>query len=219
MACGGRIVVRRHRRPFHDALHAENPTPTARRLPTSNERSFVTPGRVIQNIALIGFMGAGKSSVGQLLAHQLHLRFIDTDHRIEQRVGKPISRIFAEDGEACFRACEEALVGELAQETGAVIATGGGLGANPQHLERLKTHALVVWLWASAEALWERVHHQTHRPLLQTEDPLARIRALLAEREPVYRLADLLVNTEMRSGRELVHQIAHEYHAVRARPN
>jgi shikimate kinase len=160
-------------------------------------------------------MGAGKSSIGQLLAHQLHLRYVDTDHWIEHQIGKPIARIFAEEGEPYFRTCETELVKELATQQGLIVATGGGLGADPQHLQSLKTHCLVVWLWASAEVLWERVRHQTHRPLLQTPDPLGRIRELLAQREPVYRLADLLVNTEMRSSREIVHQIVHEYDAAR----
>jgi len=171
-------------------------------------------GRVIYNLALIGFMGVGKSTIGQMAAAQLDYEFIDTDACIEATVGMSISRIFSEQGEAHFRACESALVDELVQRRRAVFATGGGLAANPLHLNRLREHALIVCLWASPEAIWERVRHQTHRPLLQTEDPLGRIRQLLAEREPHYRQADILVHTEMRTAREVAHQVVTQYRSA-----
>jgi shikimate kinase len=168
-------------------------------------------GRPIHNLVLIGFMGTGKSSVGQLAAAHLGFDFLDTDAWIEDHAGKPISRIFAEDGEPAFRACERALVEELCHRRRLVVATGGGLAADPQHLASLRTHALVVCLWASPEAIWERVRHQTHRPLLQTPDPLDTIRRLLAEREPFYRQADVLVNTEARSVKEVTAQVVNHF--------
>lgn len=167
--------------------------------------------RSIWNLALIGFMGVGKSTVGQQTAALLGFEFLDTDACIEKNVGKPISQIFAEQGEEHFRECEAALVHELAQRQRLVIATGGGLAANVLHLESLKSHALVVCLWASPEAIWERVRHQDHRPLLQTPEPLERIRQLLAQREPVYRQADILINTEMRTTKEIVHQVINQF--------
>jgi shikimate kinase len=170
--------------------------------------------RELRNLALIGFMGVGKSTIGQLVAGTLNFEFLDTDAWIEQTVGKPISRIFAEHGEAHFRACETALVEELTHRERLVIGTGGGLAAEPGHLASLKRHALVVCLWASPEVIWDRVRHQTHRPLLQTEDPLGRIRQLLAEREPHYRQADILVNTEMRTAKEIVHQVVSHFRAA-----
>jgi shikimate kinase len=103
-----------------------------------------------------------------MVAHQLGFEFLDTDALIERRSGKSISRIFAEEGEPRFRAWEAELVAELATRSGLVVATGGGLAANPQHLESLKQHALVVWLWASPESLWDRVRHHQHRPRRQT---------------------------------------------------
>ena len=157
----------------------------------------MTSGRVIHNLALVGFMGTGKSSVGQLVAAQLHFRFADTDELIEARAGKTISAIFAEEGEAQFREYERAVVEELKNFHRAVIATGGGLVTRDESLASLKTHALVVCLWASPETIWERINHQSHRPLLQTPDPLAKIRQLLSEREPSYRKADVLVSTEL----------------------
>lgn len=156
-------------------------------------------------------MGTGKSSVGQFVAAQLQFEFLDTDALIESRTGRSITRIFAEDGESAFRAMERALVVELAGALEKVISTGGGLPVDPQNLAALKSSALVVCLWASPERIWERVRHQSHRPLLQHPDPLAQIRRLLAEREPFYRAADVLVNTELRSVREVGLQVLHHW--------
>jgi len=171
-------------------------------------------GRVIRNLALIGFMGVGKSTVGQSIAGQLGFDFLDTDAAIEAAATKSIARIFAEDGESAFRMYETELVAALAKRQKLVVATGGGLAAHGDHLASLKAHAWVVCLWASAETIWDRVRHQSHRPLLQTEDPLVRIRSLLAERAPFYRQADLLVNTELRSAREVAHQVLHQFRSV-----
>lgn len=168
--------------------------------------------RQIQNISLIGFMGTGKSSVGQLVAAQLHFTFLDTDHVIEARAGKSISDIFAELGEPAFRELERKIVGELVTRKKTVISTGGGLPANPDNLASLKTHSLVVCLWASPEKIWERVRTQTHRPLLNEPDPLAKIRKLLEEREPYYRQADVLLNTELRSLKDVAQQVIHQFH-------
>jgi shikimate kinase len=167
--------------------------------------------RQIQNIALIGFMGTGKSSVGRMIADHLHFTFLDTDELIESRAGKSISAIFSEDGEAAFRKMEATVVAELASRKRTVISTGGGVAAGPGNLENLREHALVVCLWASPEKIWERVRGQTHRPLLREADPLAKIRELLAAREPFYKKADVLLNTELRSVREVVQQVLHQF--------
>lgn len=172
--------------------------------------------RQIQNIALIGFMGTGKSTVGQKLAAALHFDFLDTDHTIEARAGKSISDIFAQDGEPAFREWERRLVQELTQRKKTVISTGGGMAANEANLASLKSHALVVCLWGSPEKILERVRNQTHRPLLNEPNPLEKIRSLLAAREPFYRQADVLVNTEMRSIREVAQQIIHQFQAAHA---
>ena len=171
----------------------------------------VDAARNIFNIALIGFMGTGKSSVGRLVADQLHFTFLDTDDVLIARAGKSITEIFAQEGEAAFREKECALVHELTHRTRTVISTGGGLPANPANLASLKTHALVMCLWASPEKIYERVRGQSHRPLLNDPDALGRIRTLLAAREPFYRQADVLVNTEFRSLREVAHQVIHQF--------
>jgi len=170
----------------------------------------VAATRHLANIALIGFMGTGKSSVGRLVADTLHYTFLDTDDVLVARAGRSIADIFAQEGEAVFRERERRLVEEIARRTRTIISTGGGLPVDPANMASLKTHALVVCLWASAEKIWERVRNQSHRPLLNEPDPLAKIRSLLAEREPFYREADVLVNTEMRSIKEVAHQVIHQ---------
>jgi shikimate kinase len=172
----------------------------------------VSTPRHIQNITLIGFMGTGKSSVGQIVAQQLHFTFLDTDHVIEARTGKSIGEIFSQEGESAFRELEKKLVAELVTRKKTIISTGGGLPINPANLESLKTHSLTVCLWASAEKIWERVRSQTHRPLLSGPDPLAKIHKLLDERAPYYRQADVLLNTEMRALKDVAQQVIHQFH-------
>lgn len=176
----------------------------------------MTGTRSIHNLALIGFMGTGKSSVGRAVAETMHFTFLDTDTVIEARAGASVSDIFKNEGEAGFREWERRIVEELTRRTKTVIATGGGLPANESNLASLKTHALVVCLWASPEAIWERTRGHTHRPLLDEPDPLAKIRELLAVREPFYRQADVLVNTEMRSVREVAVQVIHQFHMAQS---
>lgn len=161
-------------------------------------------------------MGTGKSSVGQMVAQQLHFTFLDTDHVIEARAGKTISDIFAQDGEPAFREMEKKIVAELATRKKTVISTGGGLPVNPDNLASLKSHSLIVCLWASAEKIWERVRTQSHRPLLNEPDPLAKIKKLLEQREPFYRQADVLLNTELRAVKDVAQQVIHQYHVAHA---
>ena len=167
--------------------------------------------RLIANIALIGFMGAGKTSVGRHAAEQLHFDYLDTDELIQTRTDRTITEIFSTDGEPAFRKMESDLVTELAARTKTVIATGGGLPVNPQNLINLKKYALVGCLWAAPEKIWERVKNQTHRPLLHDPDPQKKIRELLAAREPFYKQADVLLNTELRSVREVAQQVVHQF--------
>jgi len=183
--------------------------------PPADQMGAATAPRDYRNLALIGFMGSGKSTVGQAVAAQLHFELVDTDRLIETAAGMTVHEVFSRFGESAFRDLEKRVVADLARRRDTVIATGGGLGANPEHLASLKTHALVVCLWASAEVIWERVHHHTHRPLLQVPDPQGRIRELLAQREPVYRQADVLINTGLRQFREVVQQVIIHFHLAR----
>ena len=174
--------------------------------------------RQIRNIALAGFMGVGKSSVGRLVAAELHFEFVDTDEVIESRTGVKVSEIFAQHGEAVFRKFETDLVAEMTTWSGKVISTGGGLVVDPANLASLKTHALVVCLWATPETIYQRTKHQTHRPLLQAPDPLAKIRELLATRAAAYKQADVLVNTEQRSIKEIAAHVLHNFRAAQQQP-
>ena len=174
--------------------------------------------RHIVNLALIGFMGAGKTAVGRLAAELLHFEYVDTDELIQSQAGRTITEIFETEGEPAFRRMELATVAELGVRTRTVIATGGGLPTNPQNLTALKTHALVVCLWASPDKIWERVRNQTHRPLLQGSDPQHKIRELLAAREPFYRQADVLLNTDSRSVREVAQQVVHQFRLEAVEP-
>jgi shikimate kinase len=171
----------------------------------------VNNDRQLANIALIGFMGTGKTSVGRLVAEQLRFEYLDTDEVIQAETGRTITEIFTTDGEPAFRALEEKVVKELAVRKQTVIATGGGLPVNPENLTSLKAHSLVVCLWSSPEKIWERVRHQSHRPLLHDKNPQAKIRELLAAREPFYKQADVLLNTDLRSLREVTQQVVHQF--------
>jgi shikimate kinase len=149
-----------------------------------------------RNIVLIGFMGTGKSSVGRAVAGRLSLQFLDMDAVIEQRAGRPISTIFATDGEPAFRAMERALVQELAAQTGLVVATGGGVILNPDNVRDFAQSGLVVCLQATPETILARVAHETHRPLLAEGDKMAKIRALLAKRQPLYEAIPVQIRTD-----------------------
>jgi shikimate kinase len=175
--------------------------------------------RHIQNLALTGFMGTGKTAVGRLVASLLHFQFVDTDELLEARAGRSINEIFAQQGEDVFRALERQVVSELAATKKTVISTGGGLGADAENLNSLKQHALVVCLWASPATIWERVRAQTHRPLLRDPSPLDKITQLLATREPFYRQADVLISSEMRSVKDVAHHVLHQFHLAVSRSN
>ena len=163
-------------------------------------------------------MGAGKSSVGRAVAEQLGFEFVDTDELIESWTGRTISQIFAQDGEAHFRELEQRVVEQLRDSHQRVISTGGGLPTRQANLDSLRSHALLVCLWASAEKIWERVRHQSHRPLLQTPDPQARIRELLDARAPFYRQADILLNTDNRSMRQVCQQVIQQFQLATTPP-
>ena len=162
------------------------------------------------NLILTGFMGTGKSSVGRIIAHICRRPFIDTDKEIEKRTRRKIKEIFATDGEAAFRELERRCVAEWLPESGAVIATGGGILTSPGRREELRSRGVVVTLFASPETIFARTRGGS-RPLLQTEDPVAKIRELLAAREKDYLLAGVGVLTDGRSMRELAESVLRIY--------
>jgi shikimate kinase len=161
-----------------------------------------------RNIVLIGFMGAGKSSVGRDLAHHYKFRFLDTDSMIRQKYGKSIPEIFAQLGEETFRADEHAALLHLQRARGIVLATGGGIILRPENHPLLKNIGYVVWLTADEETIWNRVGLNPNRPLLQTENPRETISRLLEYRSPFYQeAADLKVNTTGLTHSEVVQRI------------
>ena len=161
----------------------------------------------MNNIALCGFMGCGKSTVGKLLAQKTGLTFVDTDAYIEQQVGKTVSEIFESEGEAGFRAREAAACTTLAKRGGHVLALGGGAVLNPQTVTALKHGGAVVWLDVSADTVKARLKHDTTRPLLQRPDRDAAIERLLAERRPLYQAAATVTVNADRTPAEVVADI------------
>lgn len=157
-----------------------------------------------KNLILVGFMGTGKTAVGQAAARALGFAYVDCDELIEQKAGKAISRIFAEDGEPHFRDLETEVIRSLAARDRHVVATGGGCVLRDENWEALRRAGLVVCLAARPEVIFERTRHHTHRPLLQTPDPMARIHELLDRRVPFYARADHAVDTSDLTMEEVV---------------
>ena len=170
-------------------------------------RSGGTGSRILR-VLLIGFMASGKTTVGRQLAERLGWRFFDVDEEIVRRSGQTVPEIFREHGEAVFRALEARLAAEVRSTERAVIAPGGGWVTTPGALDGLPEGTFVVWLRVSAEEAVRRVGETADRPLLAGADPLDRARTLLAERESLYRRADLVLDVDDRSPADIVDEIA-----------
>jgi shikimate kinase len=162
----------------------------------------------LNRIALVGMPGGGKSTVGRHLARQLGLRFFDADVEIERRIGCSIRVFFEREGEPSFRDVEQQVVGELVGHADAVIATGGGTVLREANRHALRNATTVVYLRSTAEELFRRLRHDTHRPLLQVADPLRKLRDLYADRDPLYRqTAHFIIETGRPSVPSLVNMI------------
>jgi shikimate kinase len=167
----------------------------------------IPPGPILsaldrRSIVLVGMMGVGKSSVGRRLAARLSIPFIDADSEIEKAAGMTIPEIFARHGEPYFRGGEARVIARLLESGPQVLATGGGAFMNPDTRALVKLKGVSVWLHADFDVLMRRTSkRRSDRPLLQTENPDETLRALLAEREPTYALADLTVQS-----REVPHE-------------
>jgi shikimate kinase len=160
------------------------------------------------NIFLVGMMGAGKTTVGRLLGRRLRLRFVDSDREIEGRCGVKIPVIFEIEGEAGFRAREALAIDALTALPGIVLATGGGAVLAEQNRRCLAARGTVVYLSAKPEDLYQRVRHDRNRPLLAGGEPLARLRELHLQRDPLYRsVADIVLETGAQSVQALARQL------------
>lgn len=155
-----------------------------------------------RSIALVGMMGAGKSTIGRRIAARLHIPFVDADHEIEAaHAGMTITEIFTEHGEPYFRDGEARVIARLLDGGPCVLATGGGAFMREETRQRIHDKAVSIWLDVEGDVILRRVKRRADRPLLQTADPAATIEKLIAERSPIYRLADLTV-----SSRDVVHE-------------
>lgn len=167
------------------------------------------------NIFFVGLMGAGKTTVGRLLAKHLNKTFYDTDHEIERRTGVNIPLIFELEGEAGFRKREAAMLEELTKVQDVVLATGGGAVLLPENREALKANGVVIYLRANVHDLWLRTRNDRNRPLLQTENPKARLEKLFAERDALYQeVASITVDTGGQAVGTIVHQIEQKLAAL-----
>jgi shikimate kinase len=165
-------------------------------------------GRISGNIFLVGLMGAGKTSVGRLLARRLGKAFFDCDHEIERATGVKIPVIFEIEGETGFRAREARMLAELVVRSEIVLATGGGAVLSAENRKLLAGNGVVVYLRAVVADLWQRTRHDRNRPLLKTDEPLARLEQLFAERDPLYSsIADIIVDTGSQSLGSLTHRL------------
>jgi shikimate kinase len=162
----------------------------------------------MRNIILVGPMGAGKSTIGRLLAKELRLPFRDSDKEIEQRTGAGIPLIFDVEGEQGFRDREHAAIQELCQMRGVVLATGGGAVLRQDNRQLLCAGGKVIYLCTSVDQQLDRTARDRNRPLLQTPNPREILTGLMAVRDPLYReIADIIIQTDERPPRLVVQEI------------
>ena len=172
----------------------------------------------MRNLILVGPMGAGKSTIGRLLAKELRLPFKDSDKEIEQRTGADIPWIFDVEGEQGFREREQAVIAELCDVDGMVLATGGGAVMRVENRVALRRGGHVVYLHASVEQQVDRTSRDRNRPLLRAADPGRVLADLLAVRDPLYReIADVVVETDERPPRLVVQEILERLEALSPR--
>ncbi|PSF15439.1 shikimate kinase AroK [Marinobacter shengliensis] len=161
-----------------------------------------------ERVVLVGPMGAGKSTIGRMLAKELGYRFLDSDRIIEERCGANIPWIFDVEGEDGFRQRETAMLDELSETQRTVLATGGGAVMRPENHALLRKNAVVIYLKTSIEQQVERTRKDRNRPLLQNDDPEGVLRRLFAVRDPLYtKLADIVMFTDRKSPRLVVRQL------------
>ena len=161
----------------------------------------------MRNIYLTGFMGTGKTSVGREIALNLGLKFIDLDELIVKKEGRSINDVFNSSGEPYFRKVEKETLTEVSKGIGQVVSCGGGIVIDPENIAIMKQSGRCIALFARPEVIFERVKQETHRPLLNTADPLARIKELLAIRKPYYDQAEFLIDTSDMSVQETAERV------------
>ncbi len=159
------------------------------------------------NIALVGFMGSGKTVVAKALAKELGLQSVDLDDIIEQREGRKITDIFAQDGEPYFRKVEKEIVGDISKGSKLVIACGGGVVLDSENMANLKSSCTVVYLKTNADVILKRTKDEAHRPLLNVDNPKKKIEEFLDSRSEYYEQADFTVDVSDLSIEQVVDKI------------
>ena len=161
------------------------------------------------NLILVGMMGSGKTTVGRVLAKHLDKDFVDSDEEIIKRTGVTIPHIFDIEGEAGFRQREAATIRALAGRDNMVLATGGGAVLDERNRDLLQQNGIVIYLKASVHDLWQRTRHDRNRPLLQTDNPHARLTELFQQRDPIYRqISDIVVQSSRQNAHALMLHLA-----------
>jgi shikimate kinase len=162
----------------------------------------------LNNIYFIGLMGAGKTTIGRLLAKQMGREFYDSDHEIERKTGVKIPLIFELEGESGFRKRETTAIDELSQLDGVIVATGGGAVLLEENRQYLKNTGKVIYLRAKVNDLYQRTRNDKSRPLLQGANPKQKLEQLYVARDPIYTaLADYIVDTGAQSANEITTRI------------
>lgn len=172
------------------------------------------------NLILIGMMGSGKSTIGQLLAEKLERDFLDTDQLVEELAKQTIAEIITTEGEDRFRRLESQVVLQIASQIDKVIATGGGVVLKPENISRLSKTGMIIFLKASPDVIYERLREDTKRPLLKVTNPLMRIEEIWNERLSLYQTAARLeIQTDMLKPEEVVAEILSELSLYRLSSN
>ncbi len=163
------------------------------------------------NLILVGMMGSGKTTMGRALAKHLGKVFVDSDEEIIKRTGVTVPHIFDVEGEAGFRLREAAAIRDLVGRDNLVLATGGGAVLEEQNRAMLQQNGIVIYLKASVHDLWQRTRHDRNRPLLQTDNPHAKLTELFHQRDPLYRqVSDIIVQSGKQSAHALMLHLADE---------
>ena len=154
------------------------------------------PFRLKKTIAMVGMMGAGKTAIGTALAKRLGVPFLDSDAEISKAANMSIAEIFERDGEAFFRDRESEVIARLLDGPPCILSTGGGAYLREENRQMISERGAALWLRAELELLWQRVKHKTTRPLLRTDNPRATLGEIQSARDPIYALADLVVDAK-----------------------
>jgi shikimate kinase len=161
----------------------------------------------MKNIVLTGFMGTGKTAVGRELARLLNMKLVDVDTEIENSRQTTINEIFKQFGELRFREIEIEMIRKLSQRKDVIISTGGGAVLRQENVDVLRDQGIIICLMAMPETILKRTLHSSHRPLLQVEDPFGKIKELLDFRRPFYEKADIMIDTDDKTPRQIAEEI------------